>query len=313
MAERNILEALDEALRTGVDIQSVVGAFYSLAEQSDRATKDQMLESLDSRIREHPGERIGHVAMLAGALVELGADPLKFPAAVFDRLLGQLSQTDADSEADQPEWYYLLERAAMACLSRSEKLRRALPQKRAIVTNLRRYQERYGFLGKMIQVLDDEPLVVLHPKTGRGFRFRMHGIGDNFQLHLLLLAALAGDGPDRIEGIVPSPEAVAASTDGSVDGKLTAESNWQLVNHLGLLAGGEIDRQDYDRTWIWNEGVPADIPSFEGSRAVLIGTSTIQRSWNAQRVFPGMAGRLAGPVPMERAEAQAMLAKMLPS
>ena len=116
MGERNILDALDEALRAGVDIESVIAAFHSLAEQSDRETKDQMLEALDPRLREHPGERIGHVAVLAGALVELGADPLKFPPAVFDRLLAQLSDTDPASEAEQPEWYYLVERAAMACL-----------------------------------------------------------------------------------------------------------------------------------------------------------------------------------------------------
>ncbi len=35
-------------------------------------------------------------------------------------------------------------------------------------------------------VLDDEPLIVLDPDSGRGFQLTMSGIGDNYQLHTLL-------------------------------------------------------------------------------------------------------------------------------
>ena len=180
----------------------------------------------------------------------------------------------------------------MACLSRSAELRRTLPQKAALTARLRRYSERYGFLGKMLAVLDDEPLVVLHPKTARGFRFVMGGIADNFQLHLLLLAALAGEGPDQIPGTVPPTEAVAASSDGVMEGTPPAvQSRWQLANWFALRADAEIDVEDKDKSWIWNEGVPADIAPFEGSRVVLIGPSTIQRGWRAGRAFSGDGGK----------------------
>jgi hypothetical protein len=39
------------------------------------------------------------------------------------------------------------------------------------------------WLEGLTAVLDDEPLIVLDPASGRGFRLTMSGIGDNFQLH----------------------------------------------------------------------------------------------------------------------------------
>ncbi len=34
----------------------------------------------------------------------------------------------------------------------------------------------------MMQVLDDEPILVLHPGKGKGYRVRISGLADNFQL-----------------------------------------------------------------------------------------------------------------------------------
>lgn len=59
-----------------------------------------------------------------------------------------------------------------------------------------------------------------------------------------------------------------------------------------------------------NEGVPADIAKFEGVRVVLIGPGTIQRGWNAQRVFPGMVGKLGGPAVLPSDEVRRMLSAM---
>jgi hypothetical protein len=35
--------------------------------------------------------------------------------------------------------------------------------------------------------------------------------------------------------------------------------------------------------WVWNEGRPADIPPFEGTRVVVAGSETVRRNWNIQR------------------------------
>ncbi len=311
MTRRSILDDLDLALSAGEGIHDLVRAFYDLATSADEETRDRMLESLEPRLRGHPLDRIGPLGILAGALVELGADPAKFPPAVFDRLLTELEHLrDANDDISLPQPFYMLERGAMGCLSHSAELRRTLPQKPAIVASLRRYSERYGFLGKMMSVLDDEPLVVLHPESARGFRFTMYGIGDNFQLHVLLLGALAGSMPPHIDGIAPSQEAISAASTATDTSDLLARSSWQLANWFALRPGGAIDTVDYQRSWIWNEGIPADIAAFEGTRVILIGPTTIDRSWNAQRIFPSMPARLDGPVPMDAVEARDLLSRI---
>ena len=129
MAGQNILEALDEALRTGEGIGEVVGAFFGLAKSADTDTRTRMLASLDERLRAHPLERVASVALLAGALVEVGTDLRSFPPAVFDQLLAQLETIKGpDDETELPDAFYEFERAAMACLSSSAgPFRRNLP------------------------------------------------------------------------------------------------------------------------------------------------------------------------------------------
>lgn len=285
------LGTLDAALARGEGLEEAVGELFQLAASSDLPTRNTLLQSLDDRIRIHPEERGVPLAMLAGALVELGAQPDLFPSTVFDRLLAQLITIEGDEDT-LPELYFSYEQAAMACLSRSAQLRRELPQKTRLITSIWRYQERYGFLGKMLHVLDAEPLVVVHPASGRGFRFQMSGIADNFQLHLLLLDRLAALGTDGIVGDVPSSEAVAAASDGEGNSTAMARSGWQLASFAGARCGAAFVDVAHNACWIWNEGVPADIPLFEGERVILLGESSIARSWNAQRVFPGMLGRL---------------------
>jgi hypothetical protein len=311
MSEANILDALDASLRRGEDVRPIVGAFFHLAQQADRETRDDMLGSLAVRIGAYPAEQVAPLAILAGALVELGADPERFPQSVFAHLLGLLSSIEGPEDPRAlPECFGPMQQSAMAYLSRSAALRTSLPIKADLLPRLVRYQERYSFLGKMLQVLDDEPLVVLHPATRRGWRFMMGGIADNFQLHLLLLGALAGDGPARIPGAVPSPEALAAAREGDAQGDEVVTSDWQLVNASGVMPGGALAGLDHHEAWIWNEGVPADIEVFEGQRVVLVETGGIQRSWNAQRVFPAMASRLDAQGTLSEPEVVAMLGRM---
>lgn len=286
----NILDALDDALAGKDDLDEVIGGFYQLAQQVDDATRTKMLESLEPRLREHSPEKTGGLAVLAGAFVELGGDPAAFPPAVFDHLLEALKGTDPESEDDQPEWYYDFERAAMACLSCSAEIRKNLPQRQALLANIKRYRERYGFLGKMLHVLDGEPLVVIHLPTQRGFRFTIGGIADNFQLHGLVLVALSREIPDM---------------------KVTpGASKWQLANWFALRPGNEIDAVDYNQSWVWNEGTPSDIAVLDGQRILLVGPSTIQRSWNTGRVFGNLKERFDGPQVMSAEEITALLAKI---
>lgn len=62
-------------------------------------------------------------------------------------------------------------------------------------------------------VLDDEPLIVLDPGSGRRFQLTMSGVGDNYQLHTLLADRLAA----RVPGLEPPQRRwVAAATDAPI-------------------------------------------------------------------------------------------------
>jgi hypothetical protein len=320
MNEEEALLGLAEAASGRAAIGAAVADVFTLAKTLGPRDATRILGRLDPLVRSAPVETLGRVSLLAGALVEIGADVAGFPPSVFDRLgvfldgvpASTAPRSDGDEEEPEPlpESFYMCERAAMAALSRSVELRRTLRQKAVLLGKIRRYEERYGFLGKMLEVRDDEPLVILHPSSRRGWRARFGGIADNFQLHALLRAALAGTGPDRIAGQPPRPSSVAANTDGPTEGAPPVPSDWQLAQWRAILPDGSLPGQKDTKHWIWNEGFPAEIEPFEGTRVVAIGPSTIQRSWNASRVFFAMRGWLTVESRLTPDEASALLTRI---
>jgi hypothetical protein len=310
------------ALGEGV-IGAAVSRVYTLAREGGPRVATGFLAKLDPVLRAAPVDTVGNVGLLAGALVELGATGAVFPTSLFDRIGAFLDEVpepssrphtdddeDEEEEPDMPEPYYMLERAAASLLSRSADMRRGLPQKAALLGKIRRYQERYGFLGKMLQVLDDEALLVAHPSTHRAWRARIGGIADNFQLHALLRSALAGPGDNRIPGTPPDPRSVSAFRDGPTEDAPPTESDWQLVQWRAVQPDGSIPGQNDASQWIWNEGFPAEIERFEGTRLVAIGPSTIQRSWNSARIFHPMHGWVAVDRKLSKDEAHGLLARI---
>jgi hypothetical protein len=321
--DENAFASLLAAVEGKGDLGQAWSLCFTAAQGAPPEERTALLAKLDPVIAKAPEPALGAVALLAGALVEIGAAPAAFPPSLFTRIGAFLDdapasiRTPAEDEGDEddvedpdlPEPYYQCERAAAAVLSRSVDLRRTLPQKAWLLGKIRRYAERYGFLGKMLQVLDDEPFLIVHPGMRRAWRARVGGIADNYQLHLLLRAALAGDGPAQIAGARPSPEAIAAASDGDVD-EASAQSDWQLANWRAVLPDGGLTGQDDTTHWIWNEGFPAEVDRFEGTRLIAVGPSTIQRSWNAPRIFDGMHGWLRVEGVVAPAEVEALLGRM---
>ncbi len=189
--------------------------------------------------------------------------------------------------------------AAVAMLAASPSNRRIARQRRELKTlaePLAEVSPPAGFLAKLLSVLDDEELIVLDPEQKRGYRVRIQGIADNFQLHTLLADALIGNpGEGWLPGTRPDPRVVAAAKDQPVDPDAdTAEGAFNLVQWTGLRADGTMDSANADSEhWIWNEGVPADILPFEGVRVVLLQPPPYSRFWNADRAFGGMTGHVA--------------------
>ncbi|RKR90667.1 hypothetical protein BDK92_5046 [Micromonospora pisi] len=179
-------------------------------------------------------------------------------------------------------------------LSQRKDVRAILPERARLTAAIDTMRESIGtahWLHGLLLVLDDEPLIVLDRATGRGFRVEISGIGDNFQLHTLLAAALIGDeSQGMLPGRRPSAEEIAAAS----DGEELAPSGGIRGNFNLVSAGGE---------WIWNEGRPADIPKLDGVRVVVLDPSPYERTWNAGRAYPLMRPTLTvqGPLPADQA------------
>ncbi|MFF5827343.1 hypothetical protein ACFY8H_04550 [Streptomyces bacillaris] len=150
-------------------------------------------------------------------------------------------------------------------------------------------------LSYALQVLDDEPLVVLHRPSATGYLLRLSGIGDNFQLHTLLADALIGGG--HVAGRAPSPQEVAVCRE--TPGQVETAGSFELV----APDGGRL----------WNEGTPADIPVVDGVRLLVLDEPSYARSWPAGRFFPGMRGDLILERALEPEETERWFARVSPA
>lgn len=293
--------ALIDACTSGADPREALGHCFRAVGQLDAAGMTRLLSEIDAHLRRHPPEQMGPVALLAGGLVENGLDPRRFPPAVFDRLVEFLSaipeREDEENPYELPDAWSFFERAAVACLTRSAEVRLTFPQRAALMERMRRYQEQYGFLGKALAMLDGEPFTIIDLPTGRGWRFIVGGIGDNFEFHFRLLRALAGRGDDGLPG--PRPDVDAEHL----------KSRWQLATWRALETERTLEKGH--ENWIWNEGLPAEIPPFEDTRVVVVAPSTLERSWNGGAVFPWVTARFEQVARLPDAEVAALLKRML--
>ena len=286
----------------------------------------------------------GVVALACGALVEHGGDPERPLDALLGRLPEVLAGASAFADAcrvraeadgdDAIERYGdevaktmpaetvawgaldLFASAAIAVLARSPAARRQARGRPELLKRARAVadlHERAKFLAEILRVLDDEILLVLHPESGRGWKVRVAGISDNFQLHTLLADALIGD-PEKslLAGRRPDPRVAAAARDGAVDPSAAlAEGafdlmSWQALRPDRTLAAG----QEGSAHWIRNEGVPDDIEKFEGVRVVLLGAPPYHRTWDAGRRFEDMPASLTVVEALTPAAADGLLGRI---
>ncbi|UOE20999.1 hypothetical protein NI17_007500 [Thermobifida halotolerans] len=149
----------------------------------------------------------------------------------------------------------------------------------AIAGQLSAHLVEYGEVTALLRMDEVSEALVLDRSSRRGFRVRFEGIGDNFQLHTLLADALIGEEGVGLAGQRPDPRWVAAFRDADPDPQAKVVHGWW--NLVGA-----------DGTWVWNEGVPADIPLLRGERVLILEEQTYPRSWNAGRLYPLVEGSL---------------------
>lgn len=192
----------------------------------------------------------------------------------------------------------LLEVAALAVLSRLKEQRKRLRDDAAIAASVRRLEAARDLecLAKMLRVLDDEEIVVIHPDLQRGYLIRISGIGNNFQLHTLLADTLIGS---PTEGWLPGQRppapvaAIARNAPFNPHNTPTTQGTFNLVNWYGLQPDHTLSNTPEGRkAWIRHEDAPADIAPFEGKRVILLGPVPYPRTWHTGRFFLDMHGEM---------------------
>lgn len=224
----------------------------------------------------------------------------------------------AERHPDQARAWHALDfwcQPAIAMLSRAEELRASLEREvfRDTLEVLRHEHRGAAYLWQLIEVLDDEPLLVLDPVTRRGFRLRISGISDNFQLQVLLAARLMGDAEaGMLSGVRPSSAALdVARGDGPQQIDETFVASWELFGWQALRSDSTLpDPLEAPDHHVPVDDIPAAIPDFEGVRTVLLGRSPRPRSWSIARMFGALHASIELEAVLGASEVDAILQRM---
>jgi hypothetical protein len=163
------------------------------------------------------------------------------------------------------------------------------------------------FLEMLLLVPLQERLFLLDARSGRVFELVMDGVTVNFSLHSLLSAALAA-----ALGHESPPRAVIDVLHGSPSGQEANPQSfgtWNLYTWRATKWLPHLNDVPWDH-WVWNEGLPADIPALDGTRLVIAGPPTIERYWNTCRTFASLAEDVQLVRELEPAEAERWIERM---
>jgi len=238
---------------------------FNVSGEAGLGFANEALSEMAHRLEDLPSNVAGWVALVCGALVENGADPRIALPAVLRRI-------EAYAQIPAEVWPRL-DQAACAMLSRLGKERGIYVGSPALRAAAKAMEEELGgepFFRSLLDVIDDLQLIVLHGGTRRGFQVVADGVVDNFQLQVLLADALIGG--NLVPGVQPDRAVVEVfSGRGPQQIEQPAHGVWNLVN--------------WDGTWIWGEGRPADILPLDGVRLIRLEPLPYARTWNTARLF----------------------------
>jgi hypothetical protein len=337
----DLSRAVDKLVETassgakGKALQKAVSAVVDAFDASNAQAAKAALAKLDASVGGATGHASQVLQLTIGALVEAGAPPeAAWPALSrelesalegatrFAMACAQAAKTPhvetalekagakiaKKAPADAGAWEALPSRclAAVACLTRSAEVR-AAARKQALLETAYPLEDavaEVGYLTQALRVLDDMEIIVLHPELERGFRVRVSEIGSNGELFVLLADAVIGD-PKK--GFLPGDkfdrraiEALTGDAEAPKGSALVAPFNY--VAWTGLRAGGALpEASEIEEHWIWFEGVPADIPEYDGTRVVLLQDAPFPRMLPMERSFEALAPnveiveKIAGP------------------
>lgn len=290
------------------------------------------------------------VMLLAiGALVESGAPPelafpfvrdglvdmLKTSARFGDRCM-EITDTPLVPDAihqvkhilgkkhpkELAAWEQLPSRclAAVACLSRSPKLRKQEREKADLIEAAEPFYElveEVTFLSQIARVLDEnQKLLVIHPETRRGWRFTFSDITTILELYVLILDQIVGD-PSKglLKAAKPNPRAVRLLTDPDYEVKNPPEVNvpfhtlqWTALLPDGTFRDPKTDKHSHH--WVWLEGLPLEIAPFENERVILMVPPVMKRTAVVEPAFSALSPSLKLTAKLSQADVDRLIEKM---
>jgi hypothetical protein len=322
-------------------------AAAALLDEANRAPVEQCERALASLADDvsRDAESLLLSAVMAGALIERGVPGDAFGAVLFPRLsewlqasvvlLNELlgdpaSHPDPGSEADDENCDWVGTRlsdehpwalvgdtysAAVAFLGQSPRARR---EQRVLLPALQRlepYHPGAAWLRQMLDVLDDEPLVVLDVAAQRGCQGTLSGVASNFELFVLVADAATGAPSGGGLALAPPPALAVRclSGEGPQDSGIVVEAGFNAYQYSALGPDGALpDARDFAGSahWIWGEGEPWEIPALDGVRVVLVGPPSYARLIPAQRTFASLRASVRL-TPLSPAEVDTWLARIV--
>jgi hypothetical protein len=338
---RELLAAL-KSTTPDDEVDALIRALAEALQRASKNAASEALEILSAGLDVPDPERAGVASRVMGAMLEAGARPAPAREAMLSCLRGTFplcveladaahetvgappdglddeatEQWLADREnsalqkiaAQRPELADAWQRlgavwpGAIALFSVDPIARAQAHDLSPLAEELEGVHEAAGWVRAMLSVVHNEPFVAIEPATKTGIAGRMSGIVENFQLNVLLMDAFPGAEP-RV-----SPAAVTvARGEGPQQTEEEVTGAWNLYTYAALQPGAELpDPSDhaFSETWIWNEGMPADIPELNEHRVILLGPAPYPRSWQAQRMFLKLPAGLEAEVLDEEAVAE---------
>lgn len=263
------------------ELNGLMNCFYADASKAPVEERNTALTRLTELFAMDDVKRAGGVALLCGALVEGGCDPVAIGEPLINRLKAAFDA--GDEPALEAFW-----RPAIAALSISPSVRalgRVLAEPAA-----KQGKKNAGYwIHTLLSTLENEPIVIIEPATSLGILGRISGVVDNFQLATLTMDAFPYADPSAPRRISKTAADCAQGIGPQQTGEQVTGS-WNPSTYKALSP--DLTFREGHEHWIWNEGKPADIPLFEGRRAILLAPATYQRSWIAQRTFAKLPARL---------------------
>jgi hypothetical protein len=343
LVEKTTTGGKDWELRQAVD-----GVLHAFKPKDAKGTAAAMA-LLGKGVKASEG-RAAQVLLLAlGALVESGAPPelawpaiehglvatldgaVKYANACLDRVDHLALEEAAKSEREPVKkkmpketaaWDLLRSKcmAATACLTRSHTLRekvRASGKLMKAADPLVDYVDEVTAFSRVLRIVHDEPLLVIHLEQRKGWRFTIRDLSTTTELYVLLLDAIVGDpAKGLLKAKRPNPKAVVTVKDPDNAPKETAmlDVPFHTVAWTGLLPDGTLPDPKSDdvehHNWVWLEGVPAEIPPFEGERVILLQGPVMKRDVEVPVPYDALFPTLKPRGKVSGAEVDRLIAKM---